>query len=91
MSGEFDRKAHVVAGCYVWVRNDEKGKQFLIDNDLALIAAAIHDWDMGTVNDELKGIITDTYDFILTGLNVEDKGYESYGHVILEWEKQNGK
>lgn len=90
MGSEFDRKAHVLAGCYVWVRNDEKGKEFLLENDLALIAAAIYDWGMGTVNDELKTIITDTYDLMLAGLNIEDNGYESYGHVILEWEKDNG-
>lgn len=72
MSGEFDRKATVVATALEALQGNEEWAEVIKANDLGFPYAYLVYRKLGTLNKEGKRYVEETYDFLLTALDMED-------------------
>lgn len=90
MSGtEFDRKANVVASAWDVLEKNEDWKAILDHYNLGFPFAHLHNTGMGTLKAEGKKQVTDTYDFLLKAMAVEDSPeFWSFWDVIAAANKE---
>ncbi len=90
MSGtEFDRKARVVATAWEVIENDDRWKSVLEHYNLGFPFAHLHVEELGTLKAEGKKQVTETYDFMLKALGLEeDDRYYSFWDLIRAYNKE---
>ncbi len=89
MSAEFDRKANVLAGCYTWIKDEERGKEFILDNDLGLYSAVLYAWGyIPKMSNDAKEFVEEAYFQMLLGLDLQESDYQNYGDVYIAWDEK---
>ena len=79
---DFQGKCKVLAELWFHYREDDEFKDFIEYNDLGLpLAYAIHNGIVSITNKATK-FVDETFDLLLTALEVEDKGYEDLEHLL---------
>lgn len=84
MSGEFERKATVVATAWEMLDGNPEWEAVLKANDLGFPFAYLVHQNMGTLNSQAKKYVEATYDFILNALELEDSDeFTSFAAVLI--------
>lgn len=82
----FENKCAILADLWLNFRYDEQFKDFIEYNDLGLpLAYAINEGIVDTT-DIANGFINETFDVLLSGMGIEDTGFDSLGDVLSEQE-----
>lgn len=83
----FSTKCEILADLWMTYRKDEQFIDFIEYNDLGLpIAYAIHA-EIVEANSPAFDFINETFDLLLSALDVEDTGYESLDDLLGSVEK----
>lgn len=83
MSKEFDRKASVVATAWEVLDKNDEWKPILEHFDLGFPYAWLHYSGQGTLKAEGRRQVTDTYDFLLKALDIDDnEEYYSFWSLL---------
>ena len=86
---EFDRKATVVSSAWGVLETNPDWKPILDHYNLGFPFAHLHNAGLGTLKAEGKKQVTDTYDFLLKALGVEDDSdFYSFWDVIAASNKE---
>ena len=79
----FDRQASVVASAWDVLEDQVEWRAILDHFNLGFPFAHLHNVKMGTLKAEGKKQVTDTYDFLLKAMEVEDSDdYYSFWDII---------
>lgn len=83
MTNEFDRKATVVASAWDVLEDNKDWKPILDHYNLGFPYAHLHHAEMGTLKAAGKKQVTDTYDFLLKALEIEEsEDYFSFWDML---------
>lgn len=87
----FDRQATVVASAWDILDKEQEWKKILDHYNLGFPYAHLVTYRMGTLNKEGKQQVIDTYNFLISAMNVEDdEEYYSFWDVIAARNKNEG-
>lgn len=79
----FDRQASVVASAWDTLEKEPEWQDILNHYNLGFPFAHLHNTGMGTLKAEGRKQVTDTYDFLLKGLGIEDsEDYWSFWDML---------
>ena len=77
-----ENKLAILSQLWIEYRQEDTFKDFIEYNDLGLpLAYAIHSGIVSITNKATK-FVDETFDLLLTALEVEDKGYEDLEHLL---------
>jgi hypothetical protein len=77
-----ENKLAILSQLWIEYRQEDTFKDFIEYNDLGLpLAYAIHNGIVSITNKATK-FVDETFDLLLTALEVEDKGYEDLEHLL---------
>lgn len=79
----FDSKCEILGELWIEYKNDAEFEDFIEYNDLGLpLAYAI---SSGIINSTpiAEGFVTETFELLLSGLEIEDEGFESLADVLI--------
>jgi hypothetical protein len=77
-----ENKLAILSQLWIEYRQEDTFKDFIEYNDLGLpLAYAIHTGIVSITNKATK-FVDETFDLLLTALEVEDKGYEDLEHLL---------
>ena len=80
----FEQRCQILADLWIRYRNDENFQDFISYNDLALpFAYAITNNFIEVANATLlKSFIDEAWGLLLTGMNIEDTGFDNLDHLL---------
>jgi hypothetical protein len=79
---EFDKKAAVVAECWMIVREQEVWKDLLKYGDLGYPLAYAYDNGMIELKDKARNFVEEVYDVMLASLGIPDEDYENFEALL---------
>lgn len=83
MNTTFENKAEILADLWLNYKDDEAFEDFIAYNDLGLPLAYAFANQIVTKTDNLQKFIDETFDLLLSGLEVEeDTGFESLDEIL---------
>lgn len=85
----FSTKCEILADLWINYRDDENVKDFIAYNDLGLPLAYLVFTKAAKVNNDGIKLIEDSFDLLLDGLEITDKGYENLEQVFEQSEDKS--
>lgn len=83
----FSKQAEILGELWLNYRNDENFKDFVEYNDIGLpIAYAIANGIVGST-ETAERFVNETFDLLLTALDVDDTGFETLDDIFTEEEE----
>ncbi len=79
---EFDKKAAIVAECWMIVRDQEVWEQLLKYGDLGFPLAYAHDNDFVELKERGRGFVEEVYDVMISTLGVPDEDYADFEAIL---------
>jgi len=78
----FSNKVAILADLWITYGNDEQFADFFAYNDLGLPLAYALDNDIVVGNEKTIGFVEETFALLLTGMELEDTGFESLNDLL---------
>lgn len=88
MPTTFSSKCEILADLWLNYREDENFTDFVEYNDLGLPLAYLVFSNIAKIEEYGERFINETFDLLLAGLDIEDKGYETLEQVFEEAESK---
>jgi hypothetical protein len=83
----FDKKCEILADLWLEYKDDETFEDFIGYNDLGLpLAYCLANGIITTagVTETAKGFVNEAFELLLTGLEMEDEGFENLDQLLCE-------
>lgn len=80
---KFKNKCDILAELWVNYKNDEEFEEFITYNDLGLPLAYAISTNIVEKTDRAKLFINETFEVLLSGLGVEDEGFETLDDILF--------
>lgn len=78
------KKAEILADLWTGYKEDENFSEFVQYNDLGLPLAYALSYNIIEPNDRVETFVQETWDLLLSGLNLEDGDYESLDDLLAQ-------
>ena len=79
----FDNKCAILADLWLNYRNDDNFEDFIEYNDMGLPLAYALSEGIVTGTELANKFIDETFDLLLSGIGIEDRGFESLDDVLI--------
>jgi hypothetical protein len=79
-----EAKMSILSELWLNYRNEEEFNDFITYNDLALPLAFAVDTGIVESNHKILSFVNECWDLLLTGMNLEDTGFESLDEMLSE-------
>ena len=79
---DFSTKCEILTELWMDYRGDEEFQDFIDYNDIGLPLAFIISNELAKVTDAGQGLIEETWDLLLSALDLEDTGFESLDDIL---------
>lgn len=83
-STHFSNKCDILAELWVTYKNDEEFQDFFQYNDLGLPLAYALSTDIVKPTDKSEMFVNETFDLLLSGLEIEDSGFETLDDLLAQ-------
>jgi hypothetical protein len=78
----FDNKCAILSDIWLNYRNDEQFQDFIEYNDMGLPLAYALSEGIVKGTDMSTTFVDETFDILITGLNIEDTGFDSLDDIL---------
>lgn len=79
----FENQVDILADFWITYKSDKSFQDFIAYNDLGFPLAYAMSTEIVAVSEKAKDFVTETWDLLLTALEIEDTGFETLDDLMV--------